>query len=652
MVGIRPLSLAILMLALLPASAASNPTTQIIVKRAPGLTAAERADIRADAGVQLVETLSIPRIEVVAAKPGDVADALNDLTADPDVVYAERDAVVRAFAPDEYIDYLWAFENTGQPLFPGEPDDGAGTADADGDVVEAWALRDSSANPITGLGQEVAVVDSGVDDTHPDLAANVVQSVNFIDDGLDGSDLNGHGTHVTGTIAALRDNGEGVAGVAPAAKIRSLRVLGANGTGSMSDVADAFNYAGSLGVPIVNASLGSSSPSQAVLEAIRTHHQTLFVVAAGNDGRNNDDVPTYPCNTPEENVVCVGASTNDDLRRTSSNYGARAVDVFSPGQDILSTIPVDDEDPAALPYEFFSGTSMASPLVAGIAALVLQASPGLTPVDVKQTIMASGDPLSDFNGRSISGRRANAEQAVENVLAPPVLADADGDGWFDAADACPNSAFSPAISPDGCERDDDWDKVADSVDNCPPPTRNPLQTDTDRDGVGDACDTDDDNDTVLDASDRCRLTPGPASNAGCPVTTVTPPSPGPTAPAPPANQDGDGHPDSSDSCPTEYAITGNGCPLAQVASLSAKATKRGSKRSATIRVTASRLAMMRITVERKKGRRWVRVVRRTVSGTRGTLKVSRLKRGKHRVRVSISSSAGRGNSVSKTFRVR
>ena len=123
----------------------------------------------------------------------------------------------------------------------------------------------------------------------------------------------------------------------------------------------------------------------------------------------------------------------------------------------------------------------------------------------------------------------------------------------------------------------------------------------------------------------------------------------PATPAPaPANTDGDDRIDTSDMCPQEYAISNDGCPLAQVASLSAKARKR----SATVKVAATRSATLTITVERKKGRRWVRVTRRTVSGTGSTLRVSRLKRGSHRVRVSISSGAGAGTPVSKSFRVR
>src|SRR5918998_169425 len=152
MVGSRSVFLALLLLALLPASAAANTTTRIIVQRDTGLSAAERADIRAEADVRYVESLPLPRTEVVAAEPGDVADALRDLNADPDVVYAERDGI-RSAAADPEIDDLW----------------GLGAIEA----PAAWAES-------TGLGRTVAVVDSGVDASHPDLAGRVVQGYDWV----------------------------------------------------------------------------------------------------------------------------------------------------------------------------------------------------------------------------------------------------------------------------------------------------------------------------------------------------------------------------------------------------------------------------------------------------------------------------------------
>src|SRR5262249_6050139 len=148
--------------------------------------------------------------------------------------------------------------------------------------------------------------------------------------------LYGHGTHVTGTIAALADNGIGVAGVAPGARVMPLRALDADGSGSDSTIAEAFDYAGDMGVRIVNAALGGVGPSQPLTDAMAAHPNTLYVVAAGNSNLNTDAIAFAPCTSPAANVICVGASTNRDARASFSNYGKTTVDVFAPGQMIDS----------------------------------------------------------------------------------------------------------------------------------------------------------------------------------------------------------------------------------------------------------------------------------------------------------------------------
>src|SRR4051794_25803295 len=184
MVVIRPLRLSLLMFAVAfvaPAIASAEPTTRIIVKRDPGLSAAEQRDIRSDAGVRLVDTLRLPRTEVVAAPRSDASDALRALNADPDVVYAERDRMRTLFADavDPLVPWQWALGNQGQK----QDELGSGAHyDADIDGIEAWAqsLPGSPATPITGAGETVAVVDSGVDATVHDLqAAGKVTGFNF-----------------------------------------------------------------------------------------------------------------------------------------------------------------------------------------------------------------------------------------------------------------------------------------------------------------------------------------------------------------------------------------------------------------------------------------------------------------------------------------
>ena len=221
----------------------------------------------------------------------------------------------------------------------------------------------------------------------------------------DPQDNHGHGTHVAGTVAAQRDNNEGIAGVAPGARIMPLRALGSSGSGTNIAVAEAFDYAGRMGVRIVNASLGGPGLDQTQLNAIQAHPNTLYVIAAGNSNVNNDVTPHGPCALPAANILCVGASDENDRRASFSNYGAASVDVFAPGTAILSTY-------TSPTYVYLQGTSMASPNTAGVAALVLSAKPGAGALEVKSTIMASAEAKPDLAGKAVTGGRVNADRAV------------------------------------------------------------------------------------------------------------------------------------------------------------------------------------------------------------------------------------------------
>jgi subtilisin family serine protease len=405
----------------------------IIVHRAPGLDSAERRDLRQDAGVKLVETLSLERTELVEARPGKEDEALAALRADSDVVYAEPDrrvSVTRAMN-DSYFNALWALRNTGQWVVSL----GAGAPGADIDATHAW-------DQTQGNGVTVAVVDSGIDADHVDLAGQVVGNpaeiagLPGVDDDRNGkiddyrgwdfvSDDNlpqdgyGHGTHVAGTIAAVGANGTGVVGVAPEAKVMPLRTLGDNGIGYMSDVAAAFDYAGDLGVRIVNASIGGPH-SQAVESAIAAHPDTLYVVAAGNAAANADTSSgAFPCALKEANLVCVGATDNKDQIASFSNYGATAVDLFAPGVAIYSTY---SHSPTG--YMFLDGTSMASPHVAGAAALALSIRPTASTSFLRWSLLSSADGKAALSGKSVTGGRLNANAAVNAIQGaeppPPV----------------------------------------------------------------------------------------------------------------------------------------------------------------------------------------------------------------------------------------
>lgn len=383
-----------------PAASAVSGDQQIIVKRAPGLSAAERADVRADADVQFVASHRLADTEVVAAAPGERDAALQELNADPDVVWAEPNRRVTAQTTDQFWNLLWGLENTGQTI-----NGAVGTADADIDVTAAWAQT-------KGSGVTVAVVDSGIRQSGTDVS--LTTGYDWVDDDSSPWDGNGHGTHVSHTIAAL-ENSTGIVGVAPAATIMPLRTLDDSGSGWSSDSAAAFDYAGDHGVRVVNASLGSTGYTQAEYDAIAGHPNTLYIVAAGNDGTNNDTTPHYPCNYTLANVVCVGATTNTDQQASFSNYGAVSVDLHAPGQDIASMGIC-----GGWGYCYYDGTSMATPHVTGAAALLLAQSSTLTAAQMKQLLLDGGDSVSGLSGKSVSGKRLNAGSAMALLLdAPP-----------------------------------------------------------------------------------------------------------------------------------------------------------------------------------------------------------------------------------------
>ncbi|WP_051323865.1 S8 family serine peptidase [Candidatus Solirubrobacter pratensis] len=402
--------LAFLLLAALSAPASAQAAQgDIIVQRKSGLDRSERAGLRDRADVRLRETLPLAATELVSPQ-GSQAAALAALRKDPDVVYAEPDRRVHALTDDAAWGDLWALDNTGQSV--NGPYDGqhysnqTGTPDADIDAPEAWARS-------RGAGVTVGVVDTGVDSGNLDLAGQIDTSLGY--DWVDGGapdDANGHGTHVSGTIAALADNSIGVAGVAPDAKLAELRVLDANGGGDLSSVAAAFAYAGEHGLRIVNASLGGPD-SAAVGQAIARYPNTLYIVAAGNDGADDDgSSPSYPCAYPYANVICVGASDNRDQPAIFSNFGKTSVDLFAPGVGILSTW----KGPGQV-YSDDSGTSMASPHVAGVAALALAADPSASTAQLRAAVLNGADHPPALAGLSATGGRLNANGAVQAAAA-------------------------------------------------------------------------------------------------------------------------------------------------------------------------------------------------------------------------------------------
>ena len=260
-------------------------------------------------------------------------------------------------------------------------------------------------------GITVADNDTGIDLNHPDLVGNLGVALSFI--GGSPQDTNSHGTHTAGTIAAVSNNGLGVAGVMWIANLMALKIC--NTTCSLAAAVDAIDYGTQNGALLSNNSWGGGSFSQSLRDAISRADQAgvLFVTAAGNNNSNNDSVPFYPCNygagpSGLQNVICV-ASTNSSFTRSSfSNYGRSTVHLGAPGSSILSTVPGG--------YGSKSGTSMASPHVAGVAGLIWSFNPYLGHYDVKNIILGTVRPLESLP--VISGGVLDAGAALQATPSP------------------------------------------------------------------------------------------------------------------------------------------------------------------------------------------------------------------------------------------
>ncbi len=396
-------------------------------------------------GSELVEGLRLARVPAE-----DTLRAVESLNARPDVEFAEPNYIWRrtALPNDTQFGDLWALKNTGQignnDQCANQPCPQPGTPGEDIDAELGWNTTTGSRSVV------VAILDGGVDITHPDLQANIWTNPGEVaNDGLDNDtngfvdDINGwdfvhndktvfdaeggddHATHIAGTIGAVGNNGIGVTGVNWQVSIMSVKVLGA--AGAVSNIIDGYNYVRmmkqrGINVRVMNNSYGGPGFSQSAFLAIQQLNTAgiLFVAAAGNDAQDNFSFPHYPSDFAVPNIISVAATDRFGEKAVFSNFGARRVPMAAPGRGILSTVPQFFNEPGTITengakYAFFSGTSMATPHVVGGAALVLAQNPNISLQNLRGVLIYSGDQLTSQLTRTTTGRRLNIAAALTSA---------------------------------------------------------------------------------------------------------------------------------------------------------------------------------------------------------------------------------------------
>jgi subtilisin family serine protease len=419
---------------------------QYIVKYKKALSEADVRQISSSMGFVSSESLNQKDLFLIKEDKKNKINlqAINQLISSDVIEYIEPDAIghITATPNDSMYGNQWALNNNGGS---------GGVLDVDVDAPEAWELATGSSNVI------VAVVDTGVLYTHPDLASSMwvnpsevpnngidddsngvtddVYGYNAVSDSGNPVDDRGHGTHCAGIIAATGNNAQGVIGVAYGVKIMSVKAFGSDGVGRLSDVVKALNYVISQKKKGINIRLLSNSwggfPNSPTLKSFIEdvgNNGMLFVAGAGNDSANNDTTPFYPASFDVSNIISVAAIDRAGNLASFSSYGITSVDIAAPGVSILSTVLGNT-------YQYYNGTSMATPHVSAVAALLFSHESNLSVSTVKARIIASAKPLSSMSSRVQSGGMVSAIRALGSTVLPAptkvVFSDFDGDGKSD-----------------------------------------------------------------------------------------------------------------------------------------------------------------------------------------------------------------------------
>lgn len=369
----------------------------------------------------------------------------------PEPISVESETVLRtaSISNDTSFTSQWSLANAGV--------NGYGLVGADIRASQAWDVTTGSRSVV------VAVIDSGIDLTHPDLAANVwtnpgeiagngiddegngyiddVHGWNFVENNSNVQDGYGHGTHIAGVIGAVGNNGLGIAGINWQVSIMPLRFQDNFGVGNTGGAIAALNYATMMrrdfGINVVvtnNSWGGGTGVSELLREAIRAQNEAgiVFVAAAGNSAANCDLSPRYPACFDLPNVISVAATDRYDNLASFSNYGATSVDLGAPGVGIYSTRLNGT-------YASMSGTSQAAPQVTGVVALLAAVKPGITVGEIRSAILGSAQPVPGLAGKTVTGGRLDAAGALAIALGSPVPPD--------SVSIAPTPTPPPAVSP-------------------------------------------------------------------------------------------------------------------------------------------------------------------------------------------------------------
>lgn len=361
---------------------------EVLVKFSPSTSKDARKIIHESHNAKLRQHVEALDVDVVQVNAGSVLDKVVDYKKDKDVEYAEPNYIAKVS------------ELTNDPKLSDGTQWGMFKTQAAASGSSAWNYAKSD------VSVKVAILDTGIDQDHSDLSSKIVSNKNCTSS-TTVDDLYGHGTHVAGIAAAVTNNTTGVAGMGYNARLMNVKVLGDDGSGAYSWIADCLTWAADNGASVVNMSLGGSFNSQTLQNAVNYawNKGVVLSAAAGNSGSQSPSYPAYYAN-----VIAVAATDSNDRKASWSNFG-KWVDVAAPGVSIYSTLPNHANSIGTLNYGSLSGTSMASPHVAGLAALIWPTTYGGSNVNVRKQIEATSDKISG-TGKYWTYGRINALRAV------------------------------------------------------------------------------------------------------------------------------------------------------------------------------------------------------------------------------------------------